>query len=106
MGVDPADLIGHQILDYIVDPTLTSAQFHLSNVVVIKLDLQSHGGGPVTSALDHALSQRLKAHPDLPFEVVDAAVTMCRVGGGRRHYRMLGLRLDGMADMAYKKPDD
>ena len=66
VGVDPADLTGHQILDYIVDPTLPSAQFHLSNGVVIKLDLQSHGGGPVTSALDHALSQRLKAHPDLP----------------------------------------
>ena len=115
MGVDPADLIGHQILDYIVDPTLPSAQFHLSNGVVIKLDLRSHDGGPVTSGLDHALSQRLKALPDLPFEVVDAAVTICRVRGGRRQYQMLGLRREGKADMAYvyciplpkqPKPDD
>ena len=68
---------------------------------VIKLDLQSHGGGPVASALDHPLSQRLEASPDLPFEVVDAAVTMCRVIGVRRQYRMLGLRLEAMADMAY-----
>lgn len=28
VGVDLADLTGCQILDYIVDPTLPSAQFH------------------------------------------------------------------------------